>query len=157
MTTATAIYRSIMLEVERQRVALGIPMWQVDDMAGTQDGYYAKALHADSTSGRQARWDTLQLIVSALFPEGFDCILRARPGEMLDALSMKRKIKEATASALHQQRPLREYMAALGRKGAQARQHKIPAKRRSAIARRAARAKWRQRRKKVSEEVSATN
>ena len=43
---------------------------EVDD--GLQDGFYSKLLHADRPSGRQVRWETLQLVITALSPAGFD-------------------------------------------------------------------------------------
>jgi hypothetical protein len=73
---AVPVYRALLLECERRRQQLNWPMWVVDDRAGTQDGYYAKALHADRPSGRQARWETLSLIVTALWPAGFDLYQR---------------------------------------------------------------------------------
>lgn len=150
MTAATPLYRSIMLEIERQRVALGLSMWQVDDLACTQDGYYAKALHPDTPSGRQAHWYCLHLIVSALFPDGFDCEIRVKKGPLLTALSMKQKIKSAAACAAQERRPQRDYMTILSGLAAIARKEKIkPGKRRS-IARHASRTRWRRQRLKVN-------
>jgi hypothetical protein len=45
---------------------------EVDDAAGLQDGFYSKLLHADRPSDRQVRWETLQLVITALFPAGFE-------------------------------------------------------------------------------------
>lgn len=45
-------------------------MAELDDRAGTNDGYFAKCLHADTPSGRQAGWDMLDLFAQALFPAG---------------------------------------------------------------------------------------
>jgi hypothetical protein len=64
---STPLYRMLMSEIERRRLELGWPMWKVDDSAGTQDGYDAKCLHPQTPNGRRARWETLQLIVNALF------------------------------------------------------------------------------------------
>lgn len=97
MTTATPIYRSIMLEIERRRLALGLPHWQVNDVAGTQDGYFAKMLLADTPSGRQASWETLQLVVDALFPEGFEVEIKPRKDGSMSADDQRRKMRFAAA------------------------------------------------------------
>lgn len=97
MTTATAIYRSIMLEIERRRLALGMPHWQVNDAAGTQDGYFAKMMLPDTPSGRQASWETLQLVIDALFPDGFEVIIRPTKDGALSADDQRRKMRFATA------------------------------------------------------------
>ena len=78
---ASALYRMLMMELERRRLALGWPMWKLDDKAGTQDGYYAKCLYPDTPSGRQARWETLQLLIDALWPEGFQLALQSSENE----------------------------------------------------------------------------
>lgn len=97
MTTATAIYRSIMLEIERRRLALNVPHWQVNDAAGTQDGYFAKMLLADTPSGRQASWETLQLVVDALFPDGFEVEIKVAKGTM-SADDQRRRMRFAAAN-----------------------------------------------------------
>jgi hypothetical protein len=53
---ATSTYRAIISAVEERRLQLGWPMWKLDDVAGSQDGHYAKCLYPDTASGRQAQW-----------------------------------------------------------------------------------------------------
>lgn len=146
--TPTAIYRAIMLAVDERRQALGLSMWQVDEGAGTQEGYYAKALHADAPSGRQAQWATLQLIVEYLFPEGFTLRLEAAPSSGADdAPSFKRKLRHITASFNPKSR--RELMSELGRRGVEI-QRQIEAQKpgyKSRIIRKA----WRTRRRRMRE------
>lgn len=116
MTEATAVYRAVMLAVEERRQQLGLAMWQVDELAGTQDGYFAKALHADAPSGRQAQWRTLQLIVEALWPDGFKLSLVDAPTQIsIDAPTFKRKLRHITAN--YNPKSRRELMAELGRRG----------------------------------------
>lgn len=55
-------------------------MWRCDDLSGVQDGYTAKMLHPDTPSGRQASWPTLDLVMRALFPDGYDIIFKPRDG-----------------------------------------------------------------------------
>ena len=52
-------------------------MEEVSDRAGVADRYFAKALYPDSPSGRKAQWRTIQDIIDALFPEGFDVEIRS--------------------------------------------------------------------------------
>jgi hypothetical protein len=137
---ATALYRYIVHEVERRRIELGWPMWKVDDKAGTQDGYFAKIIHPDTPTGRQARWEILQLVVDALFPNGFRVTLEPEKDAMLGVPSIGKGQNTGAAMIRHwrHSRHFRE----LGAKGARAYVEKVSPRRRSAIARRAARARW---------------
>jgi len=118
LTQATPIYRAIMLEIERRRVALGFPMEKFSEYAGVPDRYFPKALHADQPSGRQAQWGTLQVIVDALFPHGFDLEIRPRPGAVMSADNLKAKLLQLKANI--DPRSQRELMRELGRKGGMA-------------------------------------
>jgi hypothetical protein len=68
---ATALYNALIAEAEAERQRLRWPMWYLDDRAGSPDGYFSKAKHPDTATGRQATWFSLQLIFDALFPGGF--------------------------------------------------------------------------------------
>jgi hypothetical protein len=120
---ATEIYRAITLECERRRQVLGWPMWRLDDAAGTQDGFYSKMLHADRPSGRQSRWETLQLVISALWPAGFDLEIKHKVGDPLTAENHRLKIMFAAADNNRLSR--RELMRELGKRGAAARKAKL--------------------------------
>jgi hypothetical protein len=117
MSTATGIYRAVMLECERRRASLGLPMEKFDEYAGLSERYYAKALHADAPSGRQAQWGTLQVIVDALFPAGFDLEIKPRPGLVITADNLKAKLLQL--KAIKDPKAQRELMRELGRKGGQ--------------------------------------
>lgn len=141
---ATSIYRAIMLECERQRYALGWPMWMVDEKAGTQDNYYAKAVHADAASGRQAQWKTLEWIVGALFAGGFDLIIKPKPGATLadpEALKSKLNALRAGHDGLTQRDRMRSLAALVSKEARAAGRLKIPRKKRREIARKAGRAR----------------
>lgn len=129
-----------MLEIERRRQALGLPMDKFSEWAGIPDRFYSKGLHADAPSGRQAQWPTLQNIVSALFPHGFDLEIRPKPGAVIQPNDLKAKLLQL--KALKDPRSQRELMTALSGKAAEGRK-RIPARKRSAVARRAAKARWR--------------
>jgi hypothetical protein len=131
-------YRAIMLEIERRRTALGISMEEATDRAGLADRYLSKAIWADAPSGRQARWDSLQDIVDALFPEGYDIEIRPKKGLRLSAEDLRCKI--AFASAPNDSRGQRALMRELGRQGGKARAEAyktMPREKRLAIAARA--------------------
>ena len=143
---AVPVYRALLLECERRRQLLGWSMWQVDDASGCQDGYYAKALHADRPSGRQARWETLNLIVTALFWQGFDLRLTHKPGGVLTAEDHRLKVMFAAADNNRLSR--RELMRQLGKKGGIARREKYKTMSRAerlAIARKARKTRRRNR------------
>jgi hypothetical protein len=137
------IYRAILLECERRRRALGIGMEVFSELAGLPERYYAKALHADARSGRQAEWQTLQAIIDALYPGGFDLELKPKPG---GAAVTVRQFAEKLAhlKAAYERREQRALMRELSRRAVAARR-RIPRAVRRRIARRAARARWRRR------------
>jgi hypothetical protein len=110
-------------------------MWKVDDVAGLQDGHFAKLLHADRRSGRCARWETLNLLVSALWPLGFDVEIKHKTGDPLTA--EKHRLKIWFAAADNDRLSRRELMRELGRRGAAARMAKLGKRERKKIARRA--------------------
>jgi hypothetical protein len=145
MSTVTQpIYRAIMLEVERRRLALGLPMEKFSEYAGLCDRFYPKALFSDTPSGRQVQWGTLQVIIDALFPHGFDLEIRAKPGAVISANNLKAKLLQLKATA--DPKSQRQLMRELGRKGglvsATRKRRKQPIWKRRAIARKAARARW---------------
>lgn len=135
---ATAIYRAIMLELERRRLQLGWTMEEVCEVAGIQDRYYAKLLYCDEKSGRQARWETLEILMLTLFPEGYIVKIDPTDTGMLTPMSMKHRIKHASpAGTIGRRQELTE----MAKKATEARKA-IPPRKRRAIARRAARARW---------------
>ena len=128
------------LEVTRW-LELGWPMWKLDERAGTQEGYYAHLLYQDTPSGRCGGWEALQWVIEALGPSGFDVEIRwnnAPP--MLTAESMRRSVHSTAVFAKPglQRKHLREISAKSRRAS-----HLSPEKH-SRIARKAARARWRE-------------
>ena len=129
-----------MLEIERRRLELGWPNWKVDERSGCQDGYFAKLLWSDAKSGRSAGWEVLQWIMEALGPGGFDLEIRWRSAPVLCAQRMKQSVHAAAAFA----KPglQRKHMRSIASKSRRT-SHLSPEKR-SRIARKAARARWRE-------------
>jgi hypothetical protein len=117
-------YRAIVLEIERRRLALGISMDECSDRAGVADRYWSKALYPNTPSGRVAKWETIQDIVDALFPAGYDVVIKPKVGLRLDAEQLRCKIKFAAASASTDRKLQRQLMAELGHKGGIARREK---------------------------------
>jgi len=77
-TNATGLYRAVMVQVRRQINALGWPMWMCDERCGLPPGYTAKALHPDTSSGRQARWEQLEKFVYGLFGGEVNVVIRKK-------------------------------------------------------------------------------
>jgi hypothetical protein len=94
-STTTSLYRAIVLALELRRLELGWPCWRLDDMAGTQDGYWMKLLYSAAPSGRVGGWQMLQLLVDALFPDGVGVRLTGEPISSDEIL--RQKIKAAVA------------------------------------------------------------
>ncbi len=122
MLRTVPAYRALMLELERRRQQLGWTMSELDDFAGLNDGHFGHLLHADRPSGRQGRWEIVQLLISALFPDGFDLTLTPKRGEVLTAQALARKIKVAGADRDRLGR--RALMRALASRGGRARAQK---------------------------------
>lgn len=136
----TSIYRAIMLECEQRRVALGLPMERMSEWMGISDRSYPKYLNADTPSGRQAQWPTLQTIIDALYPHGFEVIIKPKPGAVIGPEDMKAKRLELRA----RENPvsLRDSMRKLSVLGNEARKTKLSASRRKHIAKIAAKERW---------------
>jgi hypothetical protein len=88
---------------------------------------------------------TLDLFVQAMFPDGFDLVIRPRKSGTLSALKQRSKI--AAAAAFHRgDRTLRNHMRALGKlggvKGGKARADALSQRRLSEIGKAGARARW---------------
>jgi hypothetical protein len=116
MTAAVPVYRAVVLELERRRQQLGVSMERFSEFAGLPDRSYAKIIWPDGVAGRQAQWETVQRVVDALFPDGFDLEIRPRKGPELDKLSAK--FKARFGAAFHDRKAARDHMRELGRKGA---------------------------------------
>ena len=74
------VYRAFAAQLHDRIRRLGLPMWRCDDLSGVQDGYTAKMLHPDTPSGRQASWPTLDLMMQALYPDGYTLIIKPNDG-----------------------------------------------------------------------------
>lgn len=151
--TPTAVYRSLMIEIERRRQQLRLSSWQVDDVAGLQDGYYQKMLHADAASGRQARWEMIQMLIDALFPDGFDLKLKPNNGAILDVASMTGKLRNVTA--FFDSKAQREVMSERGKLGAAALHGKRSPKQRSRNGRKAVQVRWKRHRERIGAAIEA--
>ncbi|QIB35803.1 hypothetical protein [Ancylobacter pratisalsi] len=79
-------YRALVAQIHARIRRLGLPMWQCDDLSGLQDGYTAKLLHPDTPSGRQSRWETLDLLMAAIFPDGYTIIIKPNDGSRAQKL-----------------------------------------------------------------------
>jgi hypothetical protein len=103
-------------------------------------------VHVDTPSGRQARWETVQLLVDALWSDGFDLEIRERRGSCFGPSKQKTRTLNA-ATYYGPKKGLREYLSELSKKGAskggKARAARLTKRRRKQIARMAARARWR--------------
>jgi hypothetical protein len=125
-TKSTALYRAVMAEVRRRINALGWPMWKCDERSGLPAGYVAKSLHPDTPSGRQSKWETLQNLIDALFPNGVHVEIREKvPATVSMNLAMRQGDSEGA------------------RRMATYRLRNMSPERRKKIAKRAARVRWR--------------
>ncbi len=135
-----SIYRAVVAEIERRRVEVGWTCLELDNAAGLSSGYWAKCVHADEPSGRRIRWEMLEFVVGALFPDGYKLEVEGEIGPMLTAMSMRFHVKAAAKPGTPTHR---EHMRYLSKMATDARKEITPA-RRKRIARRAAKMRWKQ-------------
>lgn len=151
---SSAIYRIIMVEFERQRLARGLSMAQVDDLAGTQDGFYGKMIYPDSPNGRQSRWETVQDVADALFGRGFEIKIIGSDACGPSALALDKGVSSNALKNRHWRHS--KHFADLGRRGGLARAKNLTTEQIRALAKKAARARKAKRQgeahKKVNEE-----
>jgi hypothetical protein len=114
--TSTGIYRSIVVELERQRHARGYSMDVMSELMGVAERSYAKMVHPDTASGRQASWDKLQKAVDVLFCDGFEVVIRNGGVAVEMGPGTKRLIRHSAAH--FDSRTQRELMREIGLKGA---------------------------------------
>lgn len=135
-----SIYRAVVAEIERRRIEIGWTCLELDNAAGLSSGYWAKCVHADEPSGRRIRWEMLEFVVGALFPDGYKLEVEGEIGPMLTAMSMRFHVKAAAKPGTPTHR---EHMRYLSKMATDARKEITPA-RRKRIARRAAKMRWKQ-------------
>lgn len=163
---STPVYRALMAALEGRRLELGLSMATVNDISGLQDGFYAKMIHPDTPSGRQARWETVQLAVEALFGSGFVISIVPDEDENKRLLTAPRIDDSASANArnIRHWRHTKHFVE-LGRRGGISRAAKLGGDKCSRIASKAAKARWKRARaakrsgeahKKANEEARAT-
>jgi len=141
--TVTSIYRAVVAEVERRRVEVGWTCLELDHAAGLSSGYWAKCVHPDEPSGRRIRWEMLEFVMGAVFPDGYKLSIEGSNGVMQDAASMRYHVKAAAPVGTP---TFRARMKELGKKGAVARVEGQTPERRTEVARMAANVRWGKRR-----------
>lgn len=141
--TSTAVYRALMQVLEGRRVELGLSMATVNDMAGLQDGYFSKMIYPDTPSGRQARWEQVELAFEALFGRGYD--IRIIPGDepnrVLESALCSKMNPSANAVNIRHWRHKKHFQV-LGSSGGKAFFADKSPEQRSAIMRRRAKKQW---------------
>ena len=91
---ATPIYCSLLSPIRRRMVEKDFTFARLDDRSGLNDGHSAHCFAPDSPSGRQARWETLQLIIEALWPGGVVITIDPAKPDPLSALSDRTVTRE---------------------------------------------------------------
>jgi hypothetical protein len=159
MAESTQLYRQIMAQIEAKRIELGLPMGgqrqderkkSMDDIAGTADGYYAKAVYPDTPSGRRAGWEVLDEFVIALFGRDFTVKIEGS-GPVATGLAMQPKVDGRYLQQRHW-RHIKFYRLQ-GAKGGKATVAKHGSKHMTRIGKRGAKARWgnvRQRAKEIT-------
>jgi hypothetical protein len=109
------IYYKLILEIEERRQALGVSMERLSEMAGLPDRSFSKLVYPSTKSGRLARWSTIQIVLDALYPDGFDLKISPTKGDKIKEYGHRYHIKQI---AMHYNRlTRREIMQDWGRRG----------------------------------------
>lgn len=147
LTRSSVTLRAYMYALHCGQIAQGWSQAEVNDRAGTDDGYFQKALAFDSQSGRFPSWPTLDLLTVAVYGRNF--IITISRGED-DVLPGSPRIvalpPNNAANRLHWR--FRKHFQELGKLGAESYLKNTTAEQREANARRAAKARWRKHRAK---------
>jgi hypothetical protein len=153
--TITPVYEALVWELRKQILTLGLTMAQCDDLSGLNDGYTAKALHANTPSGRQAGYACIQDLMDVLFCCG-GFLMTIRPKADVDTIKAEiaRRLERrgsklnplgiATSARLRGvvgRIPIRDFARYAGQKGG-AKRREMPKAKRIALARKAAKARW---------------
>jgi hypothetical protein len=132
---ATQVYLTFVAALEERRRELGLPMAQVDDLAGLQDGFLSKLTRPDALNGRQSRWETIDLVVQALFGTDYRIHIVAQNFRAPAKLETRAKPSSKVIEVKHWRH--RKLFSDLGKRGAAAYKALSP-ERRSEIAKKAA-------------------
>jgi hypothetical protein len=132
----TGFYRAVTAELECRRMAVGLSMEMVSELAGTADRSYAKMLSPEKSAGRAVRWETLEEYIGVLYPDGYEVrVIPTRTGAPTFEGTRRRIMLEAKH---FDRKTRREHMAEIGRKGQAALIARYTPEQRSAFGRKAA-------------------
>jgi hypothetical protein len=149
------VYEALIWELRKQILSLGLTMANCDELSGLNDGYTAKMLHAGTPSGRQAGWQCVQYLMDVLYCCG-GFVITVRPKAPMETIKAEiarklecRGLKRNALSIAHSARlrgmsgkiAIRDYARYAGQKGG-ARRREMPKAKRIALARKAAKARW---------------
>lgn len=94
----TLQYIQIMTAIDARRIESGLSMEQMSELMGTAERSYAKMLSPDTPSGRLVGWDTIELAISVLWPEGSEIVIKPANGMPAATAGTRRKIKGEQAA-----------------------------------------------------------
>jgi hypothetical protein len=98
---ASELEDEVLAAIEHGRIAIGAPMWKMDDLAGLQDGYYSKIINPNAPNGRRARSATLQLVIDALKRRGLHVVVRLEVSGAVSTLTGLDKPSQKARGILH--------------------------------------------------------
>ena len=150
------VYESLVWELRKQILSLGLTMSQCDDLSGNQDGYTAKMLHANTPTGRQAGWQHVQFLMDVLFCcGGFVMTIRPKADVETIKAEIARRLERrgskpnglgfaenARLRGVVGRVPIRDFARFAGSKGGRARAENLSKRQLSEIGRKGARARW---------------
>lgn len=153
--TVTEFYSAVVWELRKQIIDIGLTMEQCDELSGLECGYAAKLLHPNTPSGRQAGYVRVQYLMDVLFCcGGFVMTIKPRASIERIRAEINRKLerrgsklnpfgiaKSARLRGVVGKTAIRDFARYAGRKGG-AKRREMPEKKRIALARKAARARW---------------
>jgi hypothetical protein len=149
---ATQVYLNFVAALEQRRIELGLPLSQIDDLAGIQDGFFSKLTRPDAPNGRQSRWETLDLVMEALFGTTYKIQIVAENYRAPARIETRAKPVNKVIEVKHWRH--RKLFSDLGRRGAEAFK-RLPPELRSAAAKKAAATRLANRRAATQNEPGA--
>jgi hypothetical protein len=154
MTAATPFYEAVAWELRKQMLRLSLTFEQADELSGLEQGYAAKMLNPATPTGRQAGWVRIQYLMDVVYAGGFILTIRPRADQWRIRAELERKLEKrgrvlnplsiadsARLRGVAGKVPIRDYSSFAGTKGG-VRRREMPPKKRSRLARKAAKIRW---------------
>lgn len=143
-----ALYLSLIAELQRRRIALGLSLVQLDEAIGWSESFSTKCLYPARDNGRCMSWASADEVVQVLFPAGVSLRLVASDGARVRHGSLANEAQGSRSL-------IRHYLQKIAAAGGRASWSKLSPEQRSARASHAGKASAQRRRERLERDKLA--